>query len=48
MNEDKISNIQLYSLMLLMLVSGTANTLQTKAQDNIVIDNGNKYTHPYV
>ena len=46
--ENKISNSKLYLLMLMMLISGTANTLQTKAQDNIDIGNGNKFTHPYV
>lgn len=46
--EDKIANWQLYTLMGLMLFFGTCNTLLMKAQDNVIIDNGNKYTHPYV
>ena len=51
--EDKIANWQLYTLMGMMLLFGTANTLLMKAQDGIVVGTDTdgsdlKYTHPYV
>lgn len=57
MSDQKISPLQLYSIMGLMLIFGTCNTLVMKAQDNVVVgtitdpDTGKQtdklFTHPY-
>lgn len=50
--KNEIPNWQLYCIMLLMLATGTANTLVMKMQDEVVV--GKKadgkdltFTHPY-
>ena len=57
--ENQISPVALYSIMALMLIFGTCNTLVMKAQDNVVVgtwvdpaDPDQKvqdklFTHPY-
>ena len=49
--KDELPDWQLYILMILMLVFGTANTLVLKYQDEFEVHNPEsttgKFTHPY-
>ena len=50
--QEKISNAQLYSIMVLMLAFGTCNTVIMKMQDDTVVGtysdgSPKKFTHPY-
>jgi hypothetical protein len=50
--ENTIENWKLYSVMVLMLITGTCNTIVMKMQDQVVVgtDSDGKdilYTHPY-
>lgn len=50
-NQEKISNVQLYIVMCLMLFFGTCNTIIMKLQDQVQVVNklGEKenFNHPY-
>jgi hypothetical protein len=50
--EDKVTNVQLYSIMCLMLVFGTLNTVIMKMQDDVVVGTNpdgtpKTFNHPY-
>ena len=49
--QHTIPNYQLYTIMLLMLIFGTCNTIVMKWQDEVIVDDTTdpptKFTHPY-
>lgn len=51
--QEGISNASLYTIMVLMMAFGSANTLVMKAQDDFVVEGYNRngdrrqFTHPY-
>jgi hypothetical protein len=51
--EEKMSNVTLYSVMILMLAFGTINTVVMKMQDDTIVGKNadgtdQKFTHPYL
>jgi hypothetical protein len=46
MAQEETSKLFMYSVMLGMLITGSANTIVQKYQNNACAD-GNPFTHPY-